>query len=58
MISGTWGCHLGTESVTPGTHFASLLGDVAHDLDGLPQRSRDQLSARRYLQTLMAKGLG
>lgn len=50
---------MGTESVTPGHALCLPVRDVAHGiLDKAYRKVLDQLSARRYLQTLMAKGLG
>lgn len=55
---GTWGCHLGTVS-DPRRALCLLVRDFAHGvLNKAYRKVLDQLSARKYLQTLTAKGVG
>lgn len=57
MTSGGPGA--ATWAVTPGRALCLPVRDVAHGiLNKAYRKVLDQLSARRYLQTLMAKGLG
>lgn len=55
---GGCGGSLGTESVTLGA-LCFPVRDVAHGiLNKAYRKVLDQLSARKYLQTLVAKGVG